>query len=79
MDTNEDSASAVKDMTWKPQVALPYRKWYSEELCCVFRVHGVEAYLKPKNTMRQLLSARKDPLKKELGTLLVSPPKSPSA
>ena len=38
---------------------------YSEELCHVFQVHRVEAYLKPRKTVRQLLSVLKDPLKKE--------------
>ena len=35
MDTNKESASAVKDKTWKPQVALAYKMGYSKELCCV--------------------------------------------
>ena len=47
VDTNKDRASAVKDMTSKPWIALPYIKGYSEELHHVFQVHMVEAYLNP--------------------------------
>ena len=35
----------------KPRVAMLYITGYSEELRYVLLVHGVEAYLKPKNTL----------------------------
>ena len=36
VDSSKHSTNAVKDKTWKPQVAHPYIKGYVEELYCVF-------------------------------------------
>ncbi len=48
----------------RPAVSLPNMKGLSEEMKRVFAKHGVEAYFKPKNTLRQLLCSPKDPTKK---------------
>ena len=46
-------------------VPLPYTKGLSEELRRTFKALGVGTYFKPRNTLRQLLVAPKDPSKKE--------------
>ena len=46
-------------------VALPYTKGLSEELRRLFRSYGCNTYVKPANTLRQMLCAPKDPAKKE--------------
>ena len=53
------------ESTRKCSVVLPYVKGLSEELCRIFRDYGCNAFHKPKNTLRQLLCAPKDPAKKE--------------
>ena len=54
-----------KESTRKCSVALPYVKGLSEELRRVFRDYGCNAFHKPRNTLRQLLCAPKDPAKNE--------------
>ena len=52
--------------TSKPHVALLYIiKGYAKEVSQVFQMHRVEAYLKPRNTLRQLLSVPNHPSKTE--------------
>ena len=55
------TTSAGQSNTSRPTVGLPYLRGMSEELCRVFRSHGVQTYLKPINTLRDQLVHPKDP------------------
>ena len=44
---------------------IPYVKGLSEEIKRTFAAHGAGAYFKHCNTIRQLVSSPKDPIKKE--------------
>ena len=60
-----DTPEEKKESTKKCSIALPYVKGLSEELSRVFRDYGCHTFHKPRNTIRQLLCAPKDPAKKE--------------
>ena len=48
-----------------PPVALPYIKGVTEEVRRIMKSYGCNSYIKPNNTLRQLLCKPKDPNKKE--------------
>jgi len=73
--TNKEQSQAKKHSpehrTHGPSIGIPYMKGVSEQLVRTYKKHGVNAYHKPKDSLRSFLVRPKEPIdkKKQCGTV----------